>query len=97
MNSAIKIPSTGTLDFLSLGALGHRLDPGLIPFRKATHCDIHVSGGEFNVTVQLDITQGLKVPGKGREKRIGDCSATFHVTPKAHHKEKKQLRTQKSA
>ena len=31
----------------------HRLDPGIIPFRKATHCDIHVSGGEFNVSANL--------------------------------------------
>src|SRR6185503_5426808 len=40
-------------DFLSLGALVHRLDPGIIPFRKATQCDIHVSGGEFNVAANL--------------------------------------------
>jgi 2-dehydro-3-deoxygluconokinase len=43
----------GALDLLSLGALVHRLDPGIIPFRKATHCDIHVSGGEFNVAANL--------------------------------------------
>jgi 2-dehydro-3-deoxygluconokinase len=49
----IDIPKSGALDFLSLGALVHRLDPGLIPFRKATHCDIHVSGGEFNVAANL--------------------------------------------
>jgi 2-dehydro-3-deoxygluconokinase len=41
------------LDFLSLGALVHRLDPGIIPFRKATNCAIHVSGGEFNVAANL--------------------------------------------
>ncbi|NLF11503.1 MAG: sugar kinase, partial [Anaerolineaceae bacterium] len=39
----------GGLDLLSLGALVHRLDPGVIPFRKATEAKIHVSGGEFNV------------------------------------------------
>ena len=33
------------LDFLSLGAVVHRLDPGIIPFRKARSADIHVSGG----------------------------------------------------
>jgi 2-dehydro-3-deoxygluconokinase len=44
----LNIPASGTLDFLALGALIHRLDPGLIPFRKATQCAIHVSGGEFN-------------------------------------------------
>ena len=27
--------------------------PGLIPFRKATECQIHVSGGEFNVAANL--------------------------------------------
>jgi 2-dehydro-3-deoxygluconokinase len=44
---------TGALDFVSLGALVHRLDPGIIPFRKATQCQIHVSGGEFNVAANL--------------------------------------------
>jgi 2-dehydro-3-deoxygluconokinase len=53
MSSALNIPQTGALDFLSLGALVHRLDPGIIPFRKANHCDIHVSGGEFNVSANL--------------------------------------------
>src|SRR5215471_6523096 len=43
----------GGLDFLSLGALVHRLDPGLIPFRKARTCEIHVSGGEFNCAANL--------------------------------------------
>jgi 2-dehydro-3-deoxygluconokinase len=51
--STLTIPKTGTLDFLSLGALIHRLDPGIIPFRKATECQIHVSGGEFNVAANL--------------------------------------------
>jgi len=45
-------PSGGS-DAVSLGALVHRLDPGIVPFRKATHCDIHVSGGEFNVVANL--------------------------------------------
>ena len=31
----LKVPPEGALDFLSLGALVHRLDPGVIPFRKA--------------------------------------------------------------
>jgi len=53
MNHGLKISKTGALDFLSLGALVHRLDPGVIPFRKATHCDIHVSGGEFNCAANL--------------------------------------------
>ncbi|MBI1897151.1 MAG: sugar kinase [Acidobacteria bacterium] len=49
----LKIRSEGALDLVSLGALVHRLDPGIIPFRKASHCDIHVSGGEFNVAANL--------------------------------------------
>ena len=48
------------LDFLSLGALVHRLDPGIIPFRKATECQIHVSGGEFNVAANLSDCFGLR-------------------------------------
>src|SRR5215468_169635 len=53
MSNALNIPKSGALDFLSFGALVHRLDPGIVPFRKATHCDIHVSGGEFNVAANL--------------------------------------------
>jgi 2-dehydro-3-deoxygluconokinase len=49
----LTIPSEGALDLISLGALVHRLDPGIIPFRKATECRIHVSGGEFNVAANL--------------------------------------------
>ena len=50
---SLKIRPEGALDFLSLGALIHRLDPGIIPFRKAHECHIHVSGGEFNVAANL--------------------------------------------
>ena len=53
MNYGLNIPADGALDFLSLGALVHRLDPGVIPFRKASQCQIHVSGGEFNVAANL--------------------------------------------
>ncbi len=53
MSNELKIPKSGALDFVSLGALVHRLDPGIVPFRKATQCSIHVSGGEFNVAANL--------------------------------------------
>jgi 2-dehydro-3-deoxygluconokinase len=53
MSQALKIRQGGALDFLSLGALVHRLDPGVIPFRKASECHIHVSGGEFNCAANL--------------------------------------------
>src|SRR5207247_2749494 len=49
----LNIPAAGALDFVSLGALVHRLDPGIVPFRKASECQIHVSGGEFNVAANL--------------------------------------------
>jgi 2-dehydro-3-deoxygluconokinase len=55
----LNIPPHGALDFLSLGALVYRLDPGVVPFRKATECRIHVSGGEFNVAANLANCFGL--------------------------------------
>jgi 2-dehydro-3-deoxygluconokinase len=60
MQYGLTIPPHGALDLVSLGALVHRLDPGIIPFRKATHCDIHVSGGEFNVAANLADCFGMQ-------------------------------------
>jgi len=60
MSNGLSIRNNAELDFLSLGALVHRLDPGIIPFRKATECKIHVSGGEFNVAANLADCFGLK-------------------------------------
>jgi 2-dehydro-3-deoxygluconokinase len=59
MSHGLSIRKDGALDLLSLGALVHRLDPGIIPFRKATECQIHVSGGEFNVAANLADCFGL--------------------------------------
>jgi 2-dehydro-3-deoxygluconokinase len=53
MSNILNIKDKGELDFISLGALVHRLDPGSIPFRKANECKIHVSGGEYNVAANL--------------------------------------------
>lgn len=53
MNDGLSIPQVGALDFVSLGALVHRIDPGIVPFRKATECQIHISGGEFNTAANL--------------------------------------------
>ena len=50
---SLHIPAERDLDFLALGALVHRLDPGIVPFRKAMTCAIHVSGGEFNTAANL--------------------------------------------
>jgi 2-dehydro-3-deoxygluconokinase len=60
MSYGLNIRKGADLDFLALGALVHRLDPGIIPFRKATECKIHVSGGEFNVAANLSDCFGLK-------------------------------------
>jgi 2-dehydro-3-deoxygluconokinase len=59
MDYGLNIRKDGALDFLSLGALIHRWDPGIIPFRKATHCQIHVSGGEFNAAANLSDCFGM--------------------------------------
>lgn len=53
MSYGLEIRKEGALDFVSIGGLVHRLDPGIIPFRKAKECKIHVSGGEFNVAANL--------------------------------------------
>src|SRR5579872_2525889 len=60
MSYGLNIRPNGALDFLSLGALIHRLDPGIIPFRKATQCQIHVSGGEYNCAANLADCFGLR-------------------------------------
>ena len=56
----LNIRTEGALDFLSVGALVHRMDTGVIPFRKATECQIHVSGGEFNCSANLSDCFGMK-------------------------------------
>lgn len=60
MSNGLTISSQGSLDFVSLGALIHRLDTGIVPFRRASHCEIHVSGGEFNCAANLSTCFGLK-------------------------------------
>ncbi|HWG22321.1 MAG TPA: PfkB family carbohydrate kinase [Terracidiphilus sp.] len=60
MSKGLQIRADAELDFLSLGALVHRLDPGVIPFRKAMECRIHVSGGEFNVAANLSDCFGMR-------------------------------------
>ena len=60
MNTGLSVLPKGALDFVSLGALIHRLDTGVVPFRKATECRIHVSGGEFNCAANLADCFGMK-------------------------------------
>jgi hypothetical protein len=49
------------------------------------------AGTEFNITLDLDVLQQINKPGQ-KDRRVGQCVATFHVTPKVHHKIKKTLR-----
>ena len=60
MKYGLNIRQKGALDFVSVGALVHRLDPGIVPFRKAANCAIHVSGGEFNCAANLSDCFGMK-------------------------------------
>jgi acyl-coenzyme A thioesterase PaaI-like protein len=46
------------------------------------------TGEEFNVTLDLEIHQQVSSLAE-RDKRVGKCQATFHVTPKLQHKIKK--------
>ena len=58
--SGFRVRDTGDLDFLALGAVVCRLDPGAVPFRKATEYKLHVSGGEFNVAANLADGLGMR-------------------------------------
>ena len=53
---------------------------------------LKAAGPEFNVTLDLDIVQQIGKKG-GKERRVGKCTATFHVTLKSHQKKKgRQIR-----
>lgn len=60
MDNGLNIRQDAALDFVSIGGMVHRLDPGIIPFRKASECKIHVSGGEFNVAANLSDCFGMR-------------------------------------
>jgi hypothetical protein len=45
------------------------------------------TGKEFNLTLDLDILQQVSKDDQ-EERRVGKCVATFHVTPKSHHRAK---------
>ncbi len=56
----LNIADDAKYDLVALGALVHRLDPGVVPFRKASECHIHVSGGEYNVAANLSDCFGMR-------------------------------------
>jgi hypothetical protein len=64
-----------------LGPAVYRMTP-----RENIH-QLKETQGEFNITLDLDILQQGFRPGE-RDKRVGQCAATFHVTPKLQHKVK---------
>ncbi len=63
------------------------------------------AGAEFNIALEMDIVQQAVVPKAvarrqkntrsllarigGKERRVGHCTATFHVTPNMHNKAKR--------
>ncbi len=53
MKNGLNILPNASLDFISLGALNHRVDSGTIPFSKAATWQVHPSGGEYNVAANL--------------------------------------------
>ena len=50
---------------------------------------------EFNITLDLEITQQSLTPGE-RVKRVGRAEITFHVTPKLHHKRRAMRREERA-
>ncbi len=65
-------------------------------YRMAPREDIKTllaSNKEFNITIEMEIQQQGR-PGE-QDRRVGHCQATFHVTPKVHHKLKKARREAK--
>ena len=69
--------------------------------------ELVATGKEFNIAIRMDVVQVLMPVGKkksevktdhpdhkpAKPKLVGRCTATFHVTPKAHHKAKKLRKT----
>lgn len=60
MTPLLPLRTDADLDLLSLGAVVCRLDPGTVPFRKATEYQVHVSGGEYNVAANLSDCFGMR-------------------------------------
>ena len=49
------------------------------------------SGTEFNAVLEMEIYQAINKPGS-KDRRVGRCTATFHITPKAQQRSKGRLR-----
>ena len=49
------------------------------------------SGTEFNAVLEMNIFQAITKPG-AKERRVGRCTATFHITPKTQQRSKGRLK-----
>jgi acyl-coenzyme A thioesterase PaaI-like protein len=50
------------------------------------------TGDEFNFDIEIEIVQQLPTRGLGKTIRVGKCTATFHITPKALHEARARRR-----
>ncbi len=48
-------------------------------------------GGEFNAILDMEVVQAITTPGS-KERRVGKCVATFHITPKGHQRSRGRLK-----
>ena len=76
---SVRSAESSRFDFLSLGALVHRLDPGIIPFRKARTLEVHVSGGEYNVAANLADCFGLRTANHAAIVEVAHGEGQFAV------------------
>lgn len=50
--------------------------------------ELIAAGDEFNITLEIEVVQ-MVTSRLERERRVGICTATFHVTPKTQHRKRK--------
>lgn len=53
-------------------------------------------GGEFNITLDLHVVQVVHASEQS-ERRVGKCTATFHVTPKSEARARKRRHNKKKS
>jgi hypothetical protein len=52
-------------------------------------------GHEFNVVLDMEVVQVMRAPKENRERRVGRCTAVFHVTPQNHGRDKHRRKGRK--
>jgi hypothetical protein len=66
-------------------------------YRMTPREDIHEllkTQSEFNITLDMQILQ-MAVKNDQKERRVGKCEVTFHVTPKDHVRKRRERRMKK--